>query len=146
MTSPSAYRTIVYEPVDASLGLSFHGARDRTYQYNSRVYFSSKARNGSGYATSAKIPTPKSPTPTSLNPFASIDPQALVRGVIDMTWSVTKILANFLLNLPSNSWYYLSHPKERKGKYAEIKAAAKHEFDHYLMGSKVSRLDEGLIL
>jgi hypothetical protein len=71
MTSPSAYRTIVYEPVDALLGLPFYGARNRTYQYNSRAYFSSKA------SKAAKVPIPKSPTQTSLSPFASIDPQAL---------------------------------------------------------------------
>lgn len=138
MNSRSAYRTIVYEPLEASLGLSFYNTRKRTYQYNSRFHFSSKTSKESGYSTSAKIPTPKSPTQTSLNPFAAIDPQVLLRNLVDMTWSLTKALVNFILRLPGNSWFYLTHPNERKEKIAEIKAHAKKEFDHYLMGSKVS--------
>jgi hypothetical protein len=132
VTSPSAYRTFVLDPL---LG---GGARDRS---GARVYFSSESKRGGDYSTSAKIPTPKSSTSSSssLSPFGSIDPQALVKGGIDLTWSLTKMVVNFLLHFPPNTYYFLTHPKERKEKVTEIKDMVKKEFDHYWMGSKVSQ-------
>jgi hypothetical protein len=59
-----------------------------------------------------------------------------------MTWSLTKMVMNFLLRLPGNSWFLITHPKERKEKIQEIKDMARKEFDHYWMGSKVRTLRE----
>jgi hypothetical protein len=139
-TSPSAYRSIVYQSFDNALGLSFHDP-SRIYQKRaeSRASFSSDSKKQGGFSTSAKIPTPKSQTNISLNPLASVDPQAIVRGAFSTTWSLTKMLLNFLLRLPGNSWFLLTHPKDRKEKIQEIKDMARKEFDHYWMGSKVSR-------
>jgi hypothetical protein len=136
-TSPSAYRSIIYQSFDSALGLSFHDPRIYQKRAESRAYFSSDSKKQGGFSTSAKIPTPKSQTNISLNPLASIDPQAMVRGAFNMTWSLTKMVMKFLLRLPGNSWFVLTHPKERKEKIQEIKDMARKEFDHYWMGSKV---------
>ena len=146
ITTPTASNTVIFEPIDSSLGPSLFGARNRFHQYDSRMSFSSKSGEGPEYSTSAKIPTPKSPSHTSLSPFASFDPQTLIKGAIEMTWSVTKLIVNFILRLPGNSWYYLTHSKERREKIAEIKDFAKKEFDHYWVGTKVSETENTEIL
>lgn len=130
LSSPTVYQTLVYDPMNSCLGLS----RVNNYQACSKVFFSSNTgRRRSG----AKIPTPQSDAKDSLLPFGSIDPAALARSAIDLTWSMTKAFVNFLVRLPGNTLYYLMNSKERQERIAQIKEAAKKEFDHYRMGSKL---------
>lgn len=91
------------------------------------------------YSTDVKIPTPKSsPTlSTSLNPLDSIDPKAIKKGIVNFSWSATKTVFKFIIRLPGNFVYYITHPKERKERTTEIKDFAKKEFDHYHVGSKL---------
>jgi hypothetical protein len=100
---------------------------------------SSSNSTGSKFSTQAKIPTPNSsPTSNSSSSLASmIDPKAIAKTVIETTWYVTKVVVMFLVKLPYNTWFYLAHPQERREKIQEIKDAAKKEFDHYWVGTKV---------
>lgn len=99
-------------------------------------------QNTPNYSTHAKIPIPKSsPTgSTSLNPLASIDVKAIMKGSANMTIWLTKTIFKFVIHLPSNTVFYATHPNERKEKIAEIKESIKKEVDHYWVGIKVSVL------
>lgn len=100
---------------------------------------SSSSENPKGsFSTQAKIPTPKAANPTTSSPLASFHPKAVFRGVVDFTWSMTKMVVKFILSLPGNILFFLTHPKERREKITEIKDFAKKEFDHYYIGTKVS--------
>ena len=110
-----------------------------------RAYYSSGPVNKGGkYSTSVKVPTPKSATALAstssvLSPFGpNFDPTALGKKVIELSWSLTKSLLGFLIRLPGNTIYYAMNAQARKDKIQEIKDVAKHEFDHYWTGSKVS--------
>lgn len=94
----------------------------------------------SKYKTSVKIPEPKSAPNHSMFSFASFDPKALMTKVLEISWSFTKIILTFLVKLPMNTFYYLTHPQERRDKIQEIKDHAKKEFDHYWTGTKVRLL------
>lgn len=102
---------------------------------DSRRYLSTDTN--SQYKTSAKIPTPKSAPNHSMFSLASFDPKSLVKGLLDTTWNITKIVLKFLVQLPMNAYFYSTHPKERREKIQELKGHAKKEFDHYWTGSKV---------
>jgi hypothetical protein len=96
--------------------------------------------SSSSTSTHAKIPTPKSsPTlSTSSNPLASIDPKAILKKTTDLTWYATKTVSKFTIRLPGNTYFFITHPKERREKITGIKEAVKKEIDHYWVGSKVS--------
>jgi len=73
--------------------------------------------------------------------FSSFDPNALVKGMLDTTLYITRIVLSFLVKLPMNLIFYVTHPKERKEKIQELKGHAKKEFDHYWTGSKLLMAD-----
>jgi len=128
-------------------------------QYESRVFLSSSppsstpssdthtteitGQNAPDYATQAKIPIPKSsPTlSTSSNPFASIDFKAILRGSLDMTHYLTKSLFRIIIHLPGNLLFFVTHPKERREKIAEMKEWIKKEVNHYWVGIKLLMAD-----
>jgi len=97
----------------------------------------------SDYSTPAKIPTPKSsPTlSTSSNPLASIDSKAVLKGIVDVTWSTTKTVSKFIIRSPGNIVFFITHPKERREKINGIKEWVKKEIDHYWVGSKLLMAD-----
>ena len=105
---------------------------------------SSSSSSSSSTSTHAKIPTPKSsPTlSTSSNPLASIDPKAIFKKTTDLTWSATKAVSKFIIRLPGNAYFFITHPKERREKITGIKEFVKKEIDHYWVGSKVSLMNE----
>jgi hypothetical protein len=108
-----------------------------------RVFFSSSSPPSDTRQqrrTQVKIPIPKSSptTSTSSNPFASIDVKAISKASLDMTLYVTKAIFRFIINLPSNTVFFITHPKERREKIAGMKETIKKEVDHYWVGFKVS--------
>eukprot|EP00934_Nitzschia_sp_Nitz4_P008592 Nitzschia sp. Nitz4//scaffold239_size30010//14829//17923//NITZ4_008012-RA/size30010-snap-gene-0.32-mRNA-1//1//CDS//3329543568//8582//frame0 len=89
------------------------------------------------YKTSAKIPTPKSaPSPSS-----SFNPQAILSTIVETTWSLAKWLVVFCVNLPANTWFFMTNSKARGEKIQEIKDVIKHEVDHYWTGTKLLMAD-----
>lgn len=135
-----------------------HRSGPNTYlypQYESRAFLSTSSssdssskrneqkQNPPNYSTHAKIPIPKSsPTgSTSLNPLASIDVKAIMKGSADMTIWLTKTIFKFIIHLPGNTVFYATHPNERKEKIAGIKESIKKEVDHYWVGIKLLMAD-----
>jgi hypothetical protein len=116
--------------------------QNRHGPYEQRVSMSSSSSSSEtpkgSFSTHAKIPTPKVANPTSSSPLASFDVKAMARSIVDLTWSITKMVARFILNLPGNTLFFLTHPKERRDKIVEIRDIAKKEFDHYYIGTKVN--------
>ena len=101
----------------------------------SRKFLSTDSQ--SQYKTSARIPTPQSSPNSSMLSFSSFDPKAIINGVLETSWNFTKIFLTFLVKLPMNLYFYLTHPTQRREKIQEIKGHAKKEFDHYWTGTKV---------
>jgi hypothetical protein len=93
----------------------------------------------SKYKTSVKIPEPKSAPNNSMFSFASFDPKALIKKLLETTRSITTTVVTFLVKLPANTYFYITHPQERRDKIQEIKHHAKKELDHYWTGTKVRR-------
>lgn len=142
-STPFTARTTFQDPQNLlSLGA---GSRGSLINYSSATgtkrYLSTESSGGpnSQYKTSAKIPTPKEPPNNSIFNFSSFDPQALLKSLLGTTWSITKIVLTFLVKVPMNTLFYLTHPQERREKIQEIKGHAKKEFDHYWTGTKVSQ-------
>ena len=123
--------------------LGFQGARNLFHHSGSvigRRQFSTEpsSSNRSQYKTSVKIPEPKSAhTSNSMFSLASSDPKALVLKLLESTWGVTKTVITFLVKLPVNIFFYMTHHQERRDKIQEIKHHAKKELDHYWTGTKV---------
>lgn len=140
-SSPFSPRTSLRDPLQTALGVGWQGGPHASLSISHRPakrYFSSEQSSpNSQYKTSAKIPTPKSAPNTSMFSLANFDPQALLKRVLSATWSITKIVLTFLVKLPMNMFFYLTHPKERREKIQEIKGHAQKEFDHYWTGSKL---------
>lgn len=129
LSSPTAYRTLVYDPLYSCYGIS----PCKAHQADAKLFFST-GRSG----TSAKIPTPKSQSDQSvIKSITSIDPLSIARKGIELTWSVTKIVVLFLARLPGNTLFYLMNSKERKAKISEIRDIIRKEVDHYWTGTKV---------
>jgi hypothetical protein len=85
-----------------------------------------------------KVPTPAS-APVQTNYFASLtaSPKIIVTKILDGTISVFKTVFGFLIRLPGNTWFYISHPTERKERIAGLRELAKDELHHYWVGTKV---------
>jgi hypothetical protein len=141
LSSPFSPRTSLRDPLQTALGIGWQGPQSNVISHRpAKRYFSSEPGSpNSQYKTSAKIPTPKSAPNNSMFSFASFDPQALLKGLLTTTWSITKTVLTFLVKFPMNVIFYLTHPKDRREKIQEIKGHAKKEFDHYWTGSKVRR-------
>jgi hypothetical protein len=135
LSSPTAYRTLLYDPLSSCYGLSPY----KTHQADARMFFSTKMRRP---GTSARIPTPKSPSPPEQSLIKSItsNPMSVARKGLEQTWSITNVLVSFLIRLPGNTSYYVMNSKERKARITEIRDLVKKEFDHYWTGSKVRKL------
>ena len=143
---PFSAKTVFQDPQQSSLGIGSRGALVHTSSARpgtgtSQRYFSTDSAGApkSQYKTSAKIPTPKEPPNNSMFSFASFDPKALLKSLLATTWSITKTVLLFLVKLPMNAFFYLTHPQERRDKMQEIKGHARKEFDHYWTGTKVFR-------
>eukprot|EP00980_Cylindrotheca_fusiformis_P016783 scaffold5055_cov91-Cylindrotheca_fusiformis.AAC.5 len=134
--SSTAYRTLLYDPLYSCYGISPY---KKSYQANAKVFFSTNTgRSG----TLAKIPTPKSPAEqTIMTTIKSIDPMAIARKGVELTWSLTNAIVLFLARLPKNTFFYLTNPKERKEKTAEFKDIIRKEVDHYWTGTKLLMAD-----
>ena len=113
-------------------------------QYESRVFLSSatpssenKSETKRKIPRKATIPIPKS-APAAKGPLASIDVSAIAKGTYDMTLWLTKATFRFIIHLPGNTIFFLTHAKERREKIADMKEFIKKEVDHYWVGFKVS--------
>jgi hypothetical protein len=86
-----------------------------------------------------KVPTPAS-APVQTNYFATLtaSPKIILQKIMDLTISVFKTVFGFLIRLPGNTWFYISHPTERKERIAGLQQLAKDELHHYWVGTKVS--------
>jgi hypothetical protein len=86
-----------------------------------------------------KVPTPPSAPPMEnpLQKLATTTPKSVVRKGVDLAVSAFKVVVTFLLKLPGNMYYYLTHPMERKERFASLKQMAKDEAHHYWVGTKV---------
>lgn len=147
---PAAYRSIS----NTSLGSSGQNLRQgrlvpyqRHHQHISQdIFFFSTETEGkkpvkppSPRIGTTKVPTPAS-APVQTNYFASLtaSPKIIVQKIMDLTISVFKTVFGFLIRLPGNMWFYISHPTERKERIAGLQQLAKDELHHYWVGTKVS--------
>jgi hypothetical protein len=132
-SSPFRAISVLNIPFDNSIEKESNG-----HQMVQRAHFSTQQRHT--FATSAKIPTPEPPPESQgiLSKLQSIDPKEMAVRALTMTWNIVKTVLIFLVKAPGNIFYYMTHGQERREKIQEIKDAAKKEFDHYWMGSKVS--------
>lgn len=161
LTFPTTYSPLLLDTTNLTKRRVSNNVQATTSFHTSigaRRHFSSttpppptKPSSLSQYKTSAKIPTPKSTPAMSSSPFALTDPKATFRNVMATTWNITKTIIMFLIKLPGNTLYYMRNNAARREKIQEIKDIARHEFDHYWTGTKVSRLlrrthSEGCIL
>lgn len=55
--------------------------------------------------------------------------------------SATKAVLQFVLKIPGNTWFYVTHPKEFRQALQGLWEMAKHEAEHYWMGSKLLYAD-----
>lgn len=87
-----------------------------------------------------QIPTPASSLPNRSNPLETLKqttPKNIVRKGMDLTISLFRTIITFLLHLPSNTYYYISHPKERQEALDKIRKTVKDEVHHYWVGTKL---------
>lgn len=86
------------------------------------------------------IPIPASSPPVQANPLETLKkttPKGLIRKGLDLTIHVFQTIINFLLKLPGNTYYYITHPKERQEAIEGLGKSIKHEVDHYWNGTKL---------
>ena len=113
-----------------------------SYQLLQRAHYHSHgSTQRRSFATSAKIPTPEPPPePQGIKSrIQNFDAKEMTTKALTMTWNILKTVLIFLLKTPGNIIYFATHGKERREKIAEIREAAKKEFDHYWMGTKVCK-------
>lgn len=87
-----------------------------------------------------KIPTPPSAPPLQPNPLQQLTkatPKSLMRKAADLTVTAFKTIVMFLVKLPGNFFYYITHPTERKERLASLKQLARDEAHHYWVGTKL---------
>jgi hypothetical protein len=148
---PAAWRSIS----NTSLGSAGQNLRQgrrvpyqrHQYQHISQncFFFSTESEGKTpNKAPSPRIGTTKVPTPASApvqtNYFATLtaSPKIILQKIMDLTISVFKTVFGFLIRLPGNTWFYISHPTERKERIAGLQQLAKDELHHYWVGTKVS--------
>jgi len=128
------------QPSSSFLGTM--GGRPIYYKHSTSVEigrrnFSTEPSGGgsssSQYKTSAKIPEPKLATSTSMFSLSSFDSKAMIMKIFE----ITKTVVTFLVKLPVNLLYYMTHHQERRDKIQDFKHHAKKELDHYWTGTKV---------
>ena len=145
LAASAARANVAFPPQESTLFTLTHRCRrvrnDKYYQLVPRNYFSSEPSptDRSNYSTHAKIPTPQSapPTPEPLSTLTKLNPKAVAEKVTSLSTMAIKAVVSFVLKLPGNFWYYLTHPKERNAKLVEWKELAQKEAHHYWMGTKV---------
>jgi len=91
-------------------------------------------------ASSVNI-SPEKSTSTALTNSHDTTPPNLIGTIVTKTISLSKFavaaFGKFLVNLPSATFFYLTHPAVLRDKILEIKEHAKHEAKHYYMGTKL---------
>jgi hypothetical protein len=108
---------------------------------NQTTHFSS---SGSGSMNrnlgTTKVPTPQSSPPTEPSTFERLKettPRRILQQGMDATVSLFKVLVSFILELPGNTFFYLTHPDDLRQALANIKKTAQDEIHHYWVGFKL---------
>jgi LETM1-like protein len=86
------------------------------------------------------IPIPVSSLPVLSNPLETLKkstPKSLIRKGVDMTVTLFRTIISFLLKMPGNTYYYITHSKERQEAIDGLRKAVKHEIHHYWNGTKL---------
>jgi LETM1-like protein len=86
-----------------------------------------------------QIPTPSSLPPTN-NPLDSLKkatPKGIIQKGLHMTLSVFTTIIGFLIKIPPSTYYYVTHPVERKDAMDKLWKTIKHEVHHYWVGTKL---------
>jgi LETM1-like protein len=87
------------------------------------------------------VPTPPSAPPMmDNNPLQSLQgatPKSVIRKGVDLLVSGSKVVVTWIAQLPSNIFYYATHPTETKAAYVKIRDTVKHEIHHYWVGTKL---------
>lgn len=99
-----------------------------------------KRRVPSSVLGTTRVPTPQSapaPEKSMLQRLAETSPSRVMKQGSDLVISACTAMVRFLLLLPSNTFYYATHPAEVREAYARFKDAVKHEIDHYWNGTKL---------
>ena len=86
-----------------------------------------------------RVPTPPSPSPEpTINPLKSLtDYKSMIRQGLDLTVAAVSAVWRFFFRLPSNLFYYATHPSAIKEQYEAMKKVVKDEVNHYWVGTKV---------
>ena len=141
----SALRSLAYTQsrYASTLGYTYSSGRNplsravaSPFRDHQIVFFSSKPSRTIG---TTKIPTPESSPPQS-NPLETLrktTTKSIVRKGLDLTISIFRTVVTFLVRLPGNIFYYITHPEERRNRIAELKQLARDEAHHYWVGTKV---------
>ena len=93
-----------------------------------------------------KIPTPSSgPNQQPMKPEDMIEEinKKSKTVVLPAVVSGLKAVLRFLLHLPKNIFFYVTHPSEVKEWWSRMKKTIKDEIDHYWVGTKVRNFDVG---
>jgi hypothetical protein len=135
-------RTLVYDlPIQRQIAsFSTEPARDEKSSSDSAQQEEPKKKIPSRKIGKTQIPTPESAPPVQPNPLETLkqtSPKSLVRKGLDMTISVSKAIVLFLLKVPGNTLFYLTHPTELRQKLSELHEAVKEEVNHYWVGTKL---------
>jgi LETM1-like protein len=107
--------------------------------------FSSSSSSPAGGSVNRNLGTTKVPTPQSSPPqdpstlerLKQVTPKSLIRQGTDLTISLFKSLVTFLIKLPGNVLFYLTHPDDLRQALAGLKKTAQEEIHHYWVGFKL---------
>lgn len=102
-------------------------------------YYSQRATPNRKLETT-DIPIPASAPPVQSNPLERLKketPKGLIRKGLDLTISLFRTVITFLLKMPGNIFYFITHPKERQESIDGLRNTIKHEIDHYWNGTKL---------
>lgn len=148
--TPRAMKRLIYTSTVRALGTQSTPFEQALHRVVQRAYFSaqpeppreeisnSSSGTSSPASSGAKVPTPSSASfSTSTSPSSEENKPSYAKQAQDAIISASKSLANFFIKLPGVLWFYLTHPSELKTRLQELKEAAKHEVNHYYMGSKL---------
>jgi LETM1-like protein len=87
-----------------------------------------------------QVPTPPSAPVVEANPLQRLKettPRSIVRKGLDMTIGIFQTVITFIVKLPVNIFYYMTHPAELKASWQRLKEFANEEAHHYWMGTKL---------
>lgn len=86
-----------------------------------------------------RVPTPQSPPqdPSTFDKLKQTTPKGLIQQGLDLTVSAFRTGVGFLLRLPGNVFFYITHPDDLRQALGSIKKTAQDEIHHYWVGFKV---------